>query len=88
MGHLILWILLFPLQHSFEYVMLPSFRELNKEWAVQLCNLMGFRTSRMEYMAIFKKKGGAIFGTFTHKQQYKAGSIKHHTKPNVKPLHL
>jgi hypothetical protein len=32
--------------------MLLSVNVLNKEQAVQLCNLLGFRTSDIEYMAV------------------------------------
>jgi hypothetical protein len=37
--------------------MLLSFRLLSIERAAQLCNLMGFRTSCIEYMAVFKNGG-------------------------------
>jgi hypothetical protein len=35
--------------------MLLSFGVLNKEQAVQLCTLIGFRMSHVGYMVVFKK---------------------------------
>jgi hypothetical protein len=41
--------------------MLLRFSMLNKEQIVQLCMLMGFRTSSSEYMAVFFLKGTNIW---------------------------